>query len=177
LVAAKNPLMAEKTKTPTAPQKRAPTLYFIIVCKLIKGVLSLLLAFGVYKLVGADLSDYFDRFVHWVHLDPESRFLSDLGDRIDQITPANMRLWATGTFLYSLFALVEGVGLIFRIPWAGWLAIGESAFFIPIEIYELVRRPVTDHHHSGVLLIVLILNIFIVWYLLANRKRLFRYHH
>ncbi|MFZ0828573.1 MAG: DUF2127 domain-containing protein [Verrucomicrobiia bacterium] len=168
--------MAEDTKV-VEVKKRAPTLYFIIAVKLIKGVLSLLLAFGVYKLAGADLSDYFDRFVHWVHLDPENRFLTDIGDRIDQITPANVRLWATGTFLYSLFALVEGVGLIFRMPWAGWLAIGESAFFIPIEIYELVRHPGGEHHRSAVLLIVLILNIIIVWYLYANRKRLFRHHH
>ncbi len=35
--------------------------------------------------------------------------------------------------IYSLFAAVEGVGLIFRFPWAGWLSIGESAFFIPIK--------------------------------------------
>jgi len=167
--------MAGEAKTGTE-KKRAPTLYFIIVVKLIKGVLSLLLAFGVYKLAGADLSDYFDRLVHWVHLDPENRFLSDLGDRIDRITPANVRLWATGTFLYSLFALVEGIGLIFRMPWAGWLAIGESAFFIPIEIFELVRRPGVEHHRSIVLSVVLILNVIIVWYLYANRKRLFRHH-
>jgi len=168
--------MADTAKN-VAVKKRAPTLYLIIVGKLIKGVLSLLLAFGVYKLAGADLSDYFDRFLRWVHLDPENRFLSDLGDRIDRITPANVRLWASGTFLYALFALVEGVGLMFRMPWAGWLAIGESAFFIPIEIYELVRHPGMEHHRSDVLLVVLILNIFIVWYLYANRKRLFRHRH
>ena len=138
-------------------------------------------------MAGADLSALFDRLVHWMHLDPENRFLTDIGYQIDQITPANMRWVATGTFLYSLFALVEGVGLIFRAPWAGWLAIGESAFFIPIEIYELVRR-----HRPDVLtrarpellsdpkfgvFIVLAINVFIVWYLFANRKRLFRHHH
>ena len=169
------------------PKKRAPTLYLIIIGKLIKGVLLLLLALGVYNLAGADLSDLFDRLVHWVHLDPENRFLSEIGDRIDQMTPANVRWVATGTFLYSLFSLVEGVGLIFRAPWAGWLAIGESAFFIPIEIFELVRRPrpeMLDHsrpellsHPKLDLLIVLAINVFIVWYLFANRKRLFRHHH
>lgn len=169
------------------PKKRAPTLYLIIIGKLIKSVLLLLLALGVYNLAGADLSDLFDRLVHWVHLDPENRFLSDIGDRIDQMTPANVRWVATGTFLYSLFSLVEGVGLIFRAPWAGWLAIGESAFFIPIEIFELVRRPrpeMLDHsrpellsHPKLDLLIVLAINVFIVWYLFANRKRLFRHHH
>lgn len=158
-------------------KKRAPTLYVIIAVKLAKGLLSLALAFGVYKLAGADLADYFDRFLNWVHLDPENRFLSDLGDQIAQITPANMHWVATGTFLYSLFGLVEGVGLMFRLSWAGWLAIGESAFFIPIEIYELVRRPDAEYHRFFVLLFVLILNIVIVWYLYANRKRLFRHHH
>jgi len=179
--------MAENTKSPAVSKKRAPTLYIIIVGKLIKGALSLLLALGVYKMAGADLSDLFDRLVRWVHLDPENRFLTDIGYQIDQITPANMRLVATGTFLYSLFSLVEGVGLIFRAPWAGWLAIGESAFFIPIEIYELVRRHRSDEFTRarpellsdpklGVLL-VLVINVFIVWYLFANRKRLFRHHH
>ena len=178
--------MSESAKKTTSPGKRAPTLYLIIAGKLIKGALSLLLALGVYKMTGAGLSDLFDRFVHWVHLDPENRFLSDIGDRLELVTPANVRWMATGTFLYSLFALVEGVGLIFRVPWAGWLAIGESAFFIPIEIFELVRRHRSEmlnpskseflsHPQIG-LSIVLALNVFIVWYLYANRKRLFRHH-
>jgi uncharacterized membrane protein (DUF2068 family) len=155
----------------TPIKKRAPTLYFIIGAKLIKGVLSLLLALGVYKMTGAGLSDLFDRLVHWMHLDPENRFLSEIGDKLDAVTPANVRWVATGTFIYSLFSLVEGIGLIFRVPWAGWLAIGESAFFIPIEVRELVVRP------HWFVFGVLAFNVLIVWYLFANRKRLFRHHH
>jgi uncharacterized membrane protein (DUF2068 family) len=85
-----------------------------------------------------------------------------------------------------LFSLVEGVGLMFRVPWAGWLAIGESAFFIPIEIFELVRhhqsemlnpsKPELFNHPQTGLSIVLAINVFIVWYLYTNRKRLFRHH-
>ena len=163
--------MAESANKTTNPKKRAPTLYFIIICKLIKGVVSLLLALGVYKMTGASLSDLFDRVVHWMHLDPENRFLSEIGDKLDTITPANVRWVATGTLLYSLFALVEGFGLIFRVPWAGWLAIGESAFFIPIEVRELVIRP------HWFVFGVLAFNVLIVWYLYANRSWLFRHHH
>jgi uncharacterized membrane protein (DUF2068 family) len=174
--------MADSTPTPVL-KKRAPTLYFIIAIKLVKGTLALLLAFGVYKLAGRDLSGLFDNVLRFIHLDPENSFFSDIGNRLDRITPANVRWVATGTFLYSLFSLVEGVGLIFRAPWAGWLAIGESAFFIPIEIFELV------HHHELVkrgelhpgfawkLSVILGLNILIVWYLFQNRARLFRHHH
>ena len=99
--------MAEDSKSSKsgAPKGRAPTLYFIITIKLIKGGLALLLAFGVYKLAGRDLQDLFDRFLRFIHLDPENRFLSDIGDKLDSITPSNVRLVATGTFLYSLFCL------------------------------------------------------------------------
>ena len=99
------------------------------------------------------------------------RFFTELANKVSQITPANVVWVARGTVLYSLFSLVEGVGLIFRVSWAGWLAIGESAFFIPIEIYELLRR----FHIS--LVVILGLNVMIVWYLFQNRRRLFRHHH
>jgi uncharacterized membrane protein (DUF2068 family) len=166
---------------PPVPKKRAPTLYFIIVTKLLKGTLALLLAFGVYQLAGRDLGNVFDRVMHFIHLDPENRFLSDIGDKLEKITPANVKWLATGTFLYSLFSLVEGVGLMFRVPWAGWMAIGESAFFIPIEIFELVHRHELVRRgelHAGFawkLSVILGLNILIVWYLFQNRARLFRH--
>ena len=71
-----------------------------------------------------------------------------------------------------------------RARWAIWLAIGESAFFIPVEIFELVRRRPLDpanhphlfsHPRTG-LAIVLAVNVLIVWYLFENRHRLFRHH-
>ena len=78
---------------------------------------------------------------------------------------------------------MEGVGLIFRAPWAGWLAIGESVFFIPIEIFELDAPPRNGQArripHLRLRLdvsIILGLNILIVWYLFQNRARLFRHH-
>jgi uncharacterized membrane protein (DUF2068 family) len=162
--------MTENTKISTVPKKRAPTLYLIIVGKLIKGVSALALAFGVFKLAKQDLPDLFARLLNWVHLDPENRFLSDIADKLETITPANVRWVALGTFLYSLFSLVEGIGLIYRVPWACWLTIGESAFFIPIEVRELVRHP------NWYIVGVLAFNVLIVWYLYANRQRLFKHH-
>jgi uncharacterized membrane protein (DUF2068 family) len=151
-------------------QKRAPTLYFIIAIKLLKGLFLLLVALGVYSLAGKDLQEQFDQFLRLVNLDPEKKFFSDVGIWLDTITAANVKWVATGTLLYSIFSLVEGFGLIFRVPWAGWMAIGESAFFIPIEIYELL------HHFSVTVLVILFLNILIVWYIYRNKERLFRHH-
>ena len=169
--------MAQDAKNPTAPKKRAPTLYFIVAIKLVKGIALVLLGLSVFSLANKDLPDLFNEFLQWVHLDPERSFFSAIAKWLDTITPTNVRVLASGTFLYGLFLLILGLGLAFRAKWAIWLAIGESAFFIPVEIYELACGPEAEHHHSGVLWVVLILNIFIVWYLYANRKRLFRHHH
>jgi uncharacterized membrane protein (DUF2068 family) len=178
--------MAENAQTPATPKERAPMLYFIVAIKLIKGVALLLLALGVYSLAKKDLPDLFDQFLRWVHLDPERSFFAGIGDWLGTITPANVRVVASGTFLCGLFLIVLGLGLAFRAKWAIWLAIGESAFFIPIEIFELVRhrrpeasglpRPELFPHPKIGLAIVLALNVTIVWYLLKNRKRLFRHH-
>jgi uncharacterized membrane protein (DUF2068 family) len=168
----------------SAPKNRAPTLYFIVGIKLLKGSLLLAGAVSVYLLANKNLPDLFDQFIRWMHLDPEGRFFSAIGDRLDNVTPRNVHVVASWMFLYGLFLTVGGLGLAFRAPWAVWLAIGESAFFIPIEIYEIVRPRVPDlenhphfftHPKTGIA-IVLVINVVIVWYLYKNRQRLFRHH-
>lgn len=176
--------MAAQPNSSKPQPKRAPTLYLIAGIKIGKGLLLLLAALGIFALAGKDLSNVFDSFLRWVHLDPEKRFFTNIGEWLDTITAANMKVMASGTLIYGLFLLASGTGLALRAAWAIWLAIGESAFFIPIEIYELVRRrtPETDMHHmfnhpKVGLAVLLAANVFIVWYLYKNRNRLFRHHH
>lgn len=150
--------------------RRAPTLYAIIAIKLLKGLLFVSLGFIAYSLSDNDLPYEYRRLLHFLRLNPENKFFSDLAVQVAHLTQVKVLRVAAGTLLYSLFSLVEGVGLMFRVNWAGWMAIGESAFFIPIEVYELLNR------FSKPVLVILVLNIVIVWYLLKNRERLFRHH-
>lgn len=165
------PVAVSPAERSEAKPQRAPTLYLIILTKLGKGLLLLLVAFGVYKLAGTDLQLQFLNMLKFVNIDPERKFWSSIGAWLESVNASNVRLFATGTILYSLFSLVEGTGLLFRVTWAGWLAIGESVFFIPIEIYELLQ------HFSTTIAIILLVNIGIVYYLYTNRQRLFRHHH
>jgi uncharacterized membrane protein (DUF2068 family) len=161
-------------------KKRAPTLYAIIAIKLLKGLLFVTLGIVMYTLSDNDLpAEYRDLLQH-LRLSPERKFWADLAVQIGQLTEARILWAAAGTLVYSLFSFVEGIGLMFRVSWAGWMAIGESAFFIPIEIYELVGGTVPDRPgpgHTVTVLVILVINIVIVWYLLQNRHRLFRQHH
>ncbi|MGH8022205.1 MAG: DUF2127 domain-containing protein [Limisphaerales bacterium] len=174
-------------RTKSGPKKdHAPTLYFIAIGKIAKGTSLFLVAAGIYWMAGRDLQDDFDKFIAWVHLDPEHLFFRHISDWLATITPGNGRAASLATFLYGAFLIVGGTGLALRAKWAIWLTIGESAFFIPIEIFELTGRHLPrgdspDERHAHLfshpkrgLLIVLILNVLIVGYLYKNRRRLSR---
>ena len=68
--------MSEPTQS-EAPftKKRAPTLYFIIVIKLLKGLLFVALALVAYTLSDNNLPDVLKSLLQFFHLDPERTLL------------------------------------------------------------------------------------------------------
>lgn len=161
-------------------RKRAPTLYGIIGFKLVKGLLLLGVAIAAYTVSDKNLPDEYrgmlrrlQPVLEVIRVHPANKFFSHIAAQIGELTKANILWAAAGTLFYSSFSLLEGLGLMFRISWAGWLALGESAFFVPIELYELTRRA----KFSWWLLVVLVINIIIMCYLYRNRHRLFLHHH
>ena len=152
-----------------SPRERAPGLYAIIAFKLVKGGLLLALALGVYSLIGDDLAAAMESVLRALRIDPEREFFEALATRLAHVTPATIGWIATGTLLYALLSLVEAVGLMFRWSWAGWMVIGESAFFIPIEALHLLKG------FAPLLCAVLIVNVLIVVYLYRNRQRVLRH--
>lgn len=162
--------VGEPQSKPAAPKKGAAGLYTIIAIKLGKGLLLLLLALGIFSLVDDDLGSVFERFLHFVRLDPEREFFVELGRKIESITPSALQRLASGTLIYAVLLFVESFGLMARAFWAGWLAIGETAFFIPLEIHHLLVR------FSWTVTAILIVNTLMVLYLVRNRNRLFHHH-
>lgn len=152
-------------------KQRAPTLYGIITLKLVKGAFFTILGLVAYSYSDNNLSEEYRSLLHFLHVNPERQFWVYLAEKVSNLTESNLLLVAATTCMYGTLALIEGIGLWLRGSWASWLAIGESAIFIPIEIYEL------QHKYRHGVLIILILNIIIFWYLLLNRKRLFHTVH
>ena len=161
-------------------KKRAITLYGIIVFKLVKGLLCVALALVIYHEANKDISKDWANFLHKpivttifeaLKIHPENKFFTLVAQNIADLTKAKVHQAALGALLLSLFPLTEGIGMLFRVPWAGWLAIGESAFFVPIEVRHLVEN------FTWFVFGVTVVNIIIVWYLYAYREVLFHHHH
>jgi uncharacterized membrane protein (DUF2068 family) len=146
-------------------------LYTVIAIKLGKGILLLLVALGIYSLIGKDIQVVFDTLLRHIWLNPDSAFFDPADEFLKSVTQSKERWIVLGTSFYSLLLFVEGVGLICRTFWAAWLAIGETAFFIPLEVYRLCQS------FSWTVLLILAVNLAIVRYLVHNRNRLFHHYH
>src|SRR5512136_397933 len=96
-------------------KKRAPTLYAIIAIKLFKGLLFVTLAIVAYTLSDNDLPAEYRDWLHHLRLNPERKFWADLAFQVGQLTEAKVLWAAAGTLIYSMFSVVEGIGLMFRV--------------------------------------------------------------
>jgi uncharacterized membrane protein (DUF2068 family) len=149
----------------------APTLYAIIGLKLLSALFCITVATGIRGLVGKDPLVAISRLVLSLGISPEHPIFFTVARQILNLGRPSM-LWGTvGILGLGLLALAEGVGLMVRAGWAGWLAIVESLFFIPINFADMARTSSREPSFSAPF--SLAVNILIVWYLFENRRRLF----
>ena len=135
-------------------------LALIAVFKLIKGVLLLAAAIGLLKCVDADLCASVEHCITVLRMDPDSRYFQWLLAKVAAINPHQLKMASAGSLL-----LTEGIGLWFERRWAEYLTVIATSSFIPIEVYELFKRP------KGSTLAVLAINLAIVWYLVRTLRR------
>jgi len=132
----------------------------IALFKLLKAVLLIAVGVGALKLLHADLTSLVEQWVPRMGLGPGSRYLGLFIRKAATLTPNKIMDLALGSFIYAGLFLTEGIGLWLLKRWAEWLTVIITSSLVPVEIYEIVRRP----NASKVL--VLMINIAVVAYLI-----------
>ena len=112
----------------------------------------------------ADLVEAATRLHTWLHLDPDSRLVQWLYDKVDTITTGSIKVVASVEVVYGLLLCMEGYGLLMRRKWAEVLVIVATCLPIPVELYELVEHPGLGK------VFIIGLNLFIVGYLYRRRQ-------
>jgi uncharacterized membrane protein (DUF2068 family) len=153
-----------KTKSPFG-------LRIIAILKIISSTLLLCAAFGLFHLLRSDIALNVEHFVHRLHLDPDNHYVTAAMASISGMSPKRLKEIDAGTFFYALLYLTEGLGLLFAKHWAEYLTVIATGMFIPLELYEVIRK--VNLLRTGVLLI----NIVIVFYLLFQVQRNIRAAH
>jgi uncharacterized membrane protein (DUF2068 family) len=135
--------------------------------KILEGIIFVLIGFGVIRLLHRDIADMLLRTVMAVRLDPESRFVNFLLEKVQLLTPHKMRLISLGIFIKAGIDFAEGIGLAMEKTWAEWLTIGLTASFLPWEIFEILRR------FTWIKVALAVINVLVLLYLLwVQQKRL-----
>ena len=144
---------------------RAGPLIAIAIFKLCKAVLLAAVAIGAQRLMRPDVRLTIERWARDVRTDPNDRLLHEVVSRLTGLTPQQMRAISLGLFLYAALFATEGVGLLLRRRWAEYLTVISTALLLPLEIWEVIRRP------HAMRWIVLIINLLVVFYLVIRLRR------
>ena len=133
--------------------------------KLFKGLLLLGVGIGALRLLHKDVAEAADRWVNLLRVDPDNRYIHGILAKLWAVDDRKLKEISAGTFFYAALLLAEGTGLLLRKRWGEYFAVIFTASFLPLEIYELLKRV------SIVKSVVIAINALIVWYLIVNLRR------
>jgi uncharacterized membrane protein (DUF2068 family) len=154
-----------ETKSAGSRRHRDWGLLVIAIFKLLKGVLLLIVGIGALSMIHKDVAE---TAAHWADLfrvDPNNRHVHGFLVKLGMVDARRLEEISAGTFFYSALLLTEGTGLLLRKRWAEYFTIIVTASFIPMEIYELVKR-ITFTRTC-----LIAVNVAIVWYLVNRLRR------
>jgi uncharacterized membrane protein (DUF2068 family) len=132
--------------------------------KLVKGVLILVVALGVLRLLHGDAAGTLERWAIQLHIDPEGRHVDRALHTVLSLGDRRLEALSAGMFAYAALFVVEGVGLMLRERWAEYLTVIVTASFVPLELYEIARHP------TAIRVAALLVNLAIVAYLVAKLR-------
>lgn len=127
----------------------------------LKGALVLLAGFGLLSLLHRDLQTMAEDLVRHSHLNPAHHYPRVFIEAAAHTNDARLRSLAALAFLYASVRFVEAYGLWRTRVWAEWFAILSGALYVPIEVYELCKRP--TWLRAAILLTNLLIVSYLVW--------------
>jgi uncharacterized membrane protein (DUF2068 family) len=145
--------------------RRVDPVRLIAAFKLVKGTLLSILGVATINVRHRDVTDVLGTWVDQLHLDPGGRFVERAMLYAADLEPRRLVAIGAGMLAYAALLLTEGFALWSRRRWAEYLTVVATAAFVPLELYEIARHPRFTR------LTVLIVNLAIVWYLIARLRR------
>jgi uncharacterized membrane protein (DUF2068 family) len=132
----------------------------IALFKLVKALVLIAVGVGALSLVkNNDTVTMLRHAVNALRMDPNNRLFDRAVSAVSGLDRKKLEEVGIGTFVYAAVFLVEGTGLLLRKRWAEYLTTIVTTSFVPLEIWELVRKP------SPFKVIGLVVNVLIVVYL------------
>lgn len=146
------------------PRERTWTIHFISVMKFVKGVILVVVGVKLLTLLGRDVEAWATDFVTRHGIDLANKYVHSALEKLQGVGNTQLMQMSGVAFGYSALLFTEGVGLWLQKRWAEFLTAIATGLLIPLEIYEIYEK------FTWVRVAILILNLFIVWYLVTRLK-------
>ncbi len=104
-----------------------------------KGLLVLLVGFGLLELIHKDLHLAAEQIVRHLHLNPARHYPMIFIDAANHLTDEQLWAMAFSALFYSVARFAEAVGLWLQRQWAAWFGLLTGGMYIPVELFELMR--------------------------------------
>jgi len=137
-------------------------LRLIAIIKFLKAASLIALSVGIFRMMHQDIGMRVEHWVRAMHLDPGNRHVEALLARVSNLSPVEVRRLGLVGLVYAGLFLVEGTGLWLERRWGEWATVGITGMLIPVEMYEIVRRP------TVLKVLVLVVNVAVVAYLIER---------
>jgi uncharacterized membrane protein (DUF2068 family) len=128
------------SKTLTRLRGHNRWLLLIAVYKFFHALLFVLIGLGAHRLLHKDIADQIDLLARHLRFNPESRLVNFILARASLIDDPLLRRIGFVAFCYAALTLVEGLGLYLEKAWGEFLTLAITASFLPLELFEVVRR-------------------------------------
>ena len=144
--------------------KQAIGLRAVAVFEAVKGLLVLIAAGMLYRLLRSDVQDAAEALVRHFHLNPARHTPRVFAETLVNFGNAHLIVLSLGAIAYAAVRFVEAYGLWHARSWAWGFGIISAGLYLPFELAELTR------HVSWAGVVALIANIAIVIVLWRARK-------
>ncbi len=155
----------------TRVASRAPTrdtkagLLLIGAFKALKSVSLLFVGFGLLRLLHRDMAAFVDHWVQVLRVDPNNHYIHKAISKVSNVSPRQLREFSVGSFVYAVVYAIEGYGLLRRKRWGEYFTVISTGLLIPLEIYEIFKRPTPMRFG------VFALNVAILIYLIVQIRK------
>lgn len=155
-----------KADVASLPQGKGPLgVKVIAIFKLLSAALLVALALGIFEEIGTGPAIDTEHLVATLKLDPGNKYVHKAMETVSGVSTKQLYALSAGTFLYAILYAIEGTGLILRKRWAEYFTVFMTGSLIPLEAYEVIRKP------NIMKVLVLVLNVSIVVYLIYQLRR------
>jgi uncharacterized membrane protein (DUF2068 family) len=153
---------AKAAQSASVAKQKDRMITLIVWFKYFHCLLFIAIALGARHMVNKDLGDFLEHLADAFRVDPNNRYLESLLAKAQLTTAKQLRELSFGSFFYAAVVCTEATGLALRKRWAEYFTIIVTASFLPLEVYELIRRV------TAIKISVMIINLLILGYLIVR---------